>query len=43
MRMDEPQVTQKTAGRWRKWIDFTQSASIIALTISLISFYRSYF
>ena len=28
---------------WRAWISFTQSASIIALTISLVSFYRSYF
>jgi len=28
---------------WRKWVDLTQSASIIALTISLVSFYRSYF
>jgi hypothetical protein len=41
--MDAPQDEQPAAGRWRKWIDFTQSASIIALTISLISFYRSYF
>ena len=29
--------------QWRNWIDFTQSASIIALAVSLISFYRSYF
>jgi hypothetical protein len=28
---------------WRKWIDLTQSASIIALALSLLSFYRSYF
>jgi hypothetical protein len=27
---------------WRKWMDLTQSASIIALAISLFSFYRSY-
>lgn len=28
---------------WRKWVDITQSASIIALALSLLSFYRSYF
>ncbi len=28
---------------WRKWMDLTQSASIIALALSLLSFYRSYF
>jgi hypothetical protein len=28
---------------WGKWVDITQSASIIALAISLVSFYRSYF
>src|SRR4051812_9512203 len=27
---------------WGKWIDFGQSATIIALSISLFSFYRSY-
>lgn len=27
---------------WRKWMDLTQSASIIALALSLFSFYRSY-
>jgi hypothetical protein len=27
---------------WRRWMDLTQSASIIALAISLFSFYRSY-
>src|SRR6185436_21160890 len=41
--MDEPQVERRTTGRWAKWIDITQSASIIALAISLLSFYRSYF
>ena len=41
--MDEPQPERRTAGRWRKWIDITQSASIIALAVSLVSFYRSYF
>lgn len=39
--MDEPKSDQQR--RWRKWIDITQSASIIALAISLVSFYRSYF
>jgi hypothetical protein len=28
---------------WRKWISFNESASIIALVLSLLSFYRSYF
>jgi hypothetical protein len=41
--MDEPQVELRKAARWRKWIDITQSASIIALALSLVSFYRSYF
>ena len=41
--MDEPQVEHRTSSRWRKWIDITQSASIIALAVSLLSFYRSYF
>jgi len=41
--MDEPQVEPRTSSRWRKWIDITQSASIIALAVSLLSFYRSYF
>src|SRR6476620_7793723 len=27
---------------WRKWVDFGQSATIIALALSLFSFYRSY-
>lgn len=27
---------------WRKWLDLTQTASIIALAISLFSFYHSY-
>ena len=39
---------QKSGGgrsepNWRKWLDITQSASIIALALSLLSFYRSYF
>jgi hypothetical protein len=50
--IDEPAREQATATsgeqerrriQWRRWVDFTQSASIIALTISLVSFYRSYF
>ena len=41
--MDETQVELRKAGRWRRWIDITQSASIIALAVSLVSFYRSYF
>jgi hypothetical protein len=34
--------TAETQRKWRKWMDLTQSASIIALAISLFSFYRSY-
>jgi hypothetical protein len=41
--MDESQVERRPASRWRKWVDITQSASIIALAVSLLSFYRSYF
>jgi hypothetical protein len=33
---------RRSRSRWRQWIDATQSASIIALAISLFSFYRSY-
>jgi hypothetical protein len=40
--MDEQQQQRKRPN-WAKWIDITQSASIIALTISLVTFYRSYF
>src|SRR3954463_12583586 len=34
--------TQRRRRDWGKWIDFGQSATIIALTLSLFSFYRSY-
>jgi hypothetical protein len=34
--------TEKAPPNWRKWMDLTQSASIIALALSLFSFYRSY-
>ena len=27
---------------WRKWVDLGQSATIIALALSVFSFYRSY-
>lgn len=37
------QKNEATRSSWRKWIDITQSASIIALALSLLSFYRSYF
>jgi hypothetical protein len=33
---------EKAPPNWRKWMDLTQSASIIALALSLFSFYRSY-
>ncbi len=37
------QKSEGSRSSWRKWVDFTQSASIIALALSLLSFYRSYF
>lgn len=40
--MDEQQ-RERQRRNWAKWIDITQSASIIALALSLLSFYRSYF
>lgn len=36
------QQAEKPPSNWRKWMDLTQSASIIALALSLFSFYRSY-
>jgi hypothetical protein len=36
---DPPEPRTST---WRKWLDLTQTASIIALAISLFSFYHSY-
>jgi hypothetical protein len=36
------QEAEKPPSNWRKWMDLTQSASIIALALSLFSFYRSY-
>ena len=36
------QKSEGSRSSWRKWVDFTQSASIIALALSLLSFYRSY-
>ena len=36
------QQPDKPPPNWRKWMDLTQSASIIALALSLFSFYRSY-
>jgi hypothetical protein len=36
------QPPEKPPSNWRKWMDLTQSASIIALALSLFSFYRSY-
>jgi hypothetical protein len=36
------QTSERPLAKWRKWMDLTQSASIIALSISLFSFYRSY-
>jgi hypothetical protein len=31
-----------SAATWRKWVDLGQSATIVALALSLFSFYRSY-
>src|SRR6187402_1390593 len=36
------QQPEKPPSNWRRWMDLTQSASIIALALSLFSFYRSY-
>jgi len=40
--MDQQQDERRRRS-WAKWMDLTQSASIIALALSLLSFYRSYF
>jgi hypothetical protein len=40
--MDQ-QTEKRRRPDWRKLVDLTQSASIIALALSLLSFYRSYF
>jgi hypothetical protein len=39
--MDQPS-DNRPVPNWRKWMDLTQSASIIALALSLFSFYHSY-
>jgi hypothetical protein len=46
--MDEPTIDRRRLKRptltdVRKWLDFSGSASTIALVLSLLSFYRSYF
>jgi hypothetical protein len=40
---DQKSDDGKRQPTWRKAMDFTPSASIIALVLSLLSFYRSYF
>jgi hypothetical protein len=40
--MEQP-TEKRRRPDWRKLVDLTQSASIIALALSLLSFYRSYF
>src|SRR3954462_596790 len=40
--MDQPNVDRRRR-KWRRMMEFTPSASIIALTLSVLSFYRSYF
>lgn len=37
----EPESPRR-AFDWRKWVDFGQTATIVALALSLFSFYRSY-
>lgn len=34
--------TSPSGRNWRKWVDLGQSATIVALALSLFSFYRSY-
>jgi hypothetical protein len=41
--MDENSGGEARRTAWRRVMDFTPSASIIALVLSLLSFYRSYF
>src|SRR6187549_361127 len=36
-------VDRRRSVNWRRLMDFTPSASLIALVLSLLSFYRSYF
>jgi hypothetical protein len=36
------QESPRRAFDWRKWVDFGQTATIVALALSLFSFYRSY-
>jgi hypothetical protein len=40
--MDDVQAERPRAS-WRRWLNFGESASIIALVLSVLSFYRSYF
>jgi hypothetical protein len=42
--VEQPKATdQRPAPAWRRWMDFTPSAAVVALVLSLLSFYRSYF
>jgi hypothetical protein len=42
--MEQPIPARDTPpANWRKWMDFTPSATLIALVLSILSFYRSYF
>jgi hypothetical protein len=34
---------ERPASVWRRWMDFTPSATVVALVLSMLSFYRSYF
>jgi hypothetical protein len=42
--MDQQHDNQaRLLANWRRWMDFTPSATLIALILSILSFYRSYF
>jgi hypothetical protein len=41
--MTQEQDQDERRRKWRKWMDLTPSATVVALILSLLSFYRSYF
>jgi hypothetical protein len=42
-RVEQPKDNERSQPVWRRWMDFTPSATVVALVLSLLSFYRSYF
>ena len=41
--MDQQTDNVQRRRDWRKWMDLTPSATVVALSLSILSFYRSYF